>query len=154
MAARAKKKAGVGTMSAAGKRRAAKPAARSSAGPAAKRSAPKKASPAELVIPASMKPMVAAVEKLKGVTVEKGWGSSSVALKVRGKVFAMLVREGLVFKLPASRVDALVAALGAARFDPRGDGRVMKEWLVLPPEAKDRVALAREALEFVGAAAK
>jgi hypothetical protein len=107
----------------------------------------------ELVIPASMKPMVSAYSGSKGVTVEKGWGSSSVALKVRGKIFAMLVRGDLVLKLPSARVDQLVEA-GGRRFDPRGDGREMKEWAVLPASAPNRVKLAGEALEFVSAGGK
>lgn len=70
-------------------------------------------------------------------------------LKVKGKIFAMLNGEGLVVKLPKAQVDALVEAGVGERFDPRRDGRVMKEWLVVGTEA-DWLALAREALEFVG----
>jgi hypothetical protein len=55
----------------------------------------------------------------------KGFGSS--ALKVQGKIFAMLVRGRLVVKLPRQRVDALVASGGGERYDPRRDGRLMKE---------------------------
>jgi hypothetical protein len=102
----------------------------------------------ELVIPAAMKPVVAAFAKAKGVAVEKGWGADSVALKVKGKIFAMLVRGDLVLKLPSAKVDELVRA-GAKRFDPRRDGREMKEWAVLALDARDCVRLAREALEFV-----
>jgi hypothetical protein len=105
------------------------------------------------VVPASLKSVVAAVAGTAGVTVEKGWGSNSVALKVRGKIFAMLVRGDLVFKLPVATVDRLVAG-GAKRFDPRGDGRVMKEWVVLAVTAPGRVGLAREALAFVAGGAR
>jgi hypothetical protein len=97
-----------------------------------------------------MRPVVATFAKAKGVAVEKGWGADSVALKVKGKIFAMLVRGDLVLKLPAGTVDKLVRA-GAKRFDPRGDGREMKEWVVLAVDAPDRVRLSREALEFVSA---
>jgi hypothetical protein len=49
-------------------------------------------------------------------------------------------------------VDALIAAGDGERFDPRRDGRLMKEWLVVAPSAEARwLALAREALAFVGA---
>jgi len=121
----------------------------------AKRAATKRArSNEEVVVPASLKPVVAAFKGAKGFTVEKGWGSSSVALKARGKIFAMLMSEDLVFKLPAGRVDALVKAHGAKRFDPRRDGRVMKEWIVLPSSLPERVKLAREAFEFVAGGAK
>ena len=115
------------------------------------RAAPQRASAAALVIPDAMKPIVDAFAGVKAVSVEKGWGSNSVALKTRGKIFAMLVRGDLVLKLPGLTVDGIVAAHGARRFDPRGDGRVMKEWLVVPPNLRDRVKLAREAFEFVAA---
>ena len=72
-------------------------------------------------------------------------------LKVGGKIFAMLTQGRLVVKLPKARVDALVASGDGERFDPRRDGRVMKEWLTLDPTSQiDRLALAREALDFVG----
>ena len=74
------------------------------------------------------------------------------ALKVRGKIFAMPAHGTLVLKLPANRVDALVAAGLGTRFD-LGHGRVMKEWVALSASAKeDRwLALAREARAFVAA---
>lgn len=78
---------------------------------------------------------------------KQGFGSS--ALKVHGKIFAMLVTGRLVLKLPRQRVDALIAAGDGARFDP-GHGRLMKEWLsVEPASAADWLPLAREALAFV-----
>jgi hypothetical protein len=78
----------------------------------------------------------------------KGFGSSG--LKIHDKLFAMLVRDRLVVKLPKARVDALVAAGHGERFDPRRNGRVMKEWLVVAPgSAVDWLALAREAIAFV-----
>jgi len=49
-------------------------------------------------------------------------------------------------------VDALVAAGTGARFDPRHDGRLMKEWLSIDPASDlDWLALAQEAREFVAA---
>lgn len=75
----------------------------------------------------------------------------SNALKVGGKIFAMLVRGSLVVKLPRKRVDELVASGEGTRFDPRG-GRPMTEWLVLDPASRqDWLALATEALQYVGA---
>lgn len=74
----------------------------------------------------------------------------SAGLKVHNKIFAMLVRDRLVLKLPKARVDALVASGDGERYDPRHDGRVMKEWLVLAPaSALEWLPLAREALTFV-----
>ncbi|GAA5080765.1 hypothetical protein HNP84_006046 [Thermocatellispora tengchongensis] len=80
-----------------------------------------------------------------------GFGSS--ALKVGGRIFAMLVRGGLVVKLPSRRVEELVAAGAGERFDP-GHGRPMREWLaVAPSAAEDWLALVHEAREFVAALA-
>jgi TfoX/Sxy family transcriptional regulator of competence genes len=71
-------------------------------------------------------------------------------LKVGGKIFAMLVRGKLVVKLPRQRVDALIASGDGERFDPRHDGRLMKEWLVVEPSSHvEWLPLAREALAFV-----
>src|SRR5262249_23134609 len=102
----------------------------------------------DVVVPALMKPVVEAFANAKDVSVEKGWGADSVAMKTRGKIFLMLGRGDLVFKLPSARVHERVAG-GAKRFDPRQDGREMKEWLVVPLGTRDRVQLAREAFEFV-----
>ncbi|HLH75082.1 MAG TPA: TfoX/Sxy family protein [Chloroflexota bacterium] len=80
----------------------------------------------------------------------KRFGASG--LKVQNRIFAMLVNGRLVVKLPKERIDALVAAGDAERFDPRHDGRVMKEWAsVQPTSAEDWLLLAREAREFVAA---
>jgi hypothetical protein len=78
----------------------------------------------------------------------KGFGASG--LKVKGKIFVMLSRGRLMVKLPRQRVDALVAAGEGERFDPRRDGRLMKEWLSLEPTSKlEWLPLAKEALAFV-----
>ena len=70
----------------------------------------------------------------KDVTQE-GKGFGSTALKVNGKIFAMLTREHFVVKLPRQREDALVASGEGERFD-RDHGRVMTEWLSLEPGSK------------------
>ena len=76
----------------------------------------------------------------------RGFGRS--ALRFQGKIFAMLVRGRLVVKLPASRVDALVASGDGVRFDAN-KGTPMREWLSLNPESKqDWPAIAGEALSF------
>ena len=82
--------------------------------------------------------------------VQDGKGFGASALKARGKIFAMLSTRGeLVVKLPAGRVDALVASGDGERFDP-GRGRKMKEWLALAPTSPlDWSSLAAEALAFV-----
>jgi len=83
-----------------------------------------------------------------GPQAKRGFGSSE--LKINNKIFAMLVRDRLVVKLPRQRVDALIASGDGERFDPRRDGRLMKEWLALAPASEQEwLPLAREALEFV-----
>ena len=78
----------------------------------------------------------------------KKFGSSE--LKIHNKIFAMLVRGKLVVKLPKPRVDALVASEVGERFDPRRDGRLMKEWVVVDAISEEEwLSLAREAMEFV-----
>jgi len=85
-----------------------------------------------------------------GPQSNKGFGSS--ALRAHNKIFAVLAGGRLVVKLPTPRVDALVASGDGERFDPRRDGRLMKEWLALAPtSAEDWLPLAREALAFVAA---
>ena len=72
------------------------------------------------------------------------------ALKVDGRIFAMLSGGELVVKLPRERVDELVAAGTGKPFDA-GRGRVMKEWVAIAPDRSRRwAALAREARAFVG----
>lgn len=101
--------------------------------------------------------IVKALGRKPGVTHEaagaqgrKGFGSTG-QLKVDNRIFAMLVRGSLVVKLPRARVDALVKSGHGTRFDPRRNGRLMKEWLVVAPGSPaDWLALANEALQFVG----
>lgn len=77
----------------------------------------------------------------------------SVGLKVKGKVFAMVVKGRLVAKLPKSRVDALVDAGRGAHFDP-GHGKLMKEWVSVPPGEGSWLELAQEAHGFVKGGAR
>lgn len=85
---------------------------------------------------------------LDGPQAKKRFGSSE--LKVHNKIFAMLVRGKLVVKLPKLRVDALITSGAGERFDPRHDGRLMKEWVVLEPtSAEEWLSLAKDAMEFV-----
>ena len=80
----------------------------------------------------------------------EGKGFASMGLKVNGKSFVIFTRDKLVLKLPRERVEALVSSGAGERFDPRRNGRLMKEWLVLESSAEaDWVSLAQEALEFV-----
>jgi hypothetical protein len=86
--------------------------------------------------------------------VEQGTGFRRMpGLRTNKRIFAMLCRGELVVKLPRARVDELVAAGAAMRFEPRRDGRLMKEWATLPEEQNHNwEPLAREALQFVSVA--
>ncbi len=78
----------------------------------------------------------------------KKFGSSG--LKIHNKIFAMLVRGKIVVKLPKLRVDALLASGVGERFDPRHDGRLMKEWIAVEITSEEEVlSLAKEAMAFV-----
>ena len=82
---------------------------------------------------------------------KKSFGS--MGMRIKNKIFVMLVRGRLVVKLPAQRVDALIASGEGERFDP-GHGRLMKEWLVLNPASKQEwLPLAQEAMKFVASKA-
>ena len=77
----------------------------------------------------------------------RSFGSTS--LKANGRIFAMLVKDRLVLKLPARRVDELIEEGRGERFDP-GHGRLQKEWLSVRPDYPDDwLALATESEAFV-----
>jgi len=101
--------------------------------------------------PAALDPrfesVVKALAKERGVTYGgKGFGSS--ALKVGGKIFAMMSSKGeFDVKLSKARVDELVRDAAGSYFDP-GRGRLMKEWLAVSAGPKRWLPLAKEALAF------
>lgn len=75
--------------------------------------------------------------------------SSRHVLSVNRKIFAMLVRDKLVVKLPKARAEVLIGTGAAVAFEP-GKGRVMKEWIVLEmPDKKQWQALIREAFGYI-----
>ena len=77
-------------------------------------------------------------------------GFGSTALKTGGRIFAILAHDRLVVKLPAKRVEELVASGLGRRFDP-GHGRLQREWLdVDGDDFETWVGLATEAEAFVG----
>lgn len=103
-------------------------------------------------VPAAFAPVLRAFANQPGVTVGPGWGRGGIVLKRGGKIFTMLVRGDFVVRLPRARVDDLVTRGTGTRFDPRGDGRVMKEWLVVAASAaRQWPSLAREAFAFAQA---
>ena len=78
---------------------------------------------------------------------QRAFGATS--LKTDGKIFAMLVKDRLVVKLPAARVSELVDTGVGERFDP-GHGRIQKEWLsVVGDDPEAWRALATESEAFV-----
>ncbi len=75
--------------------------------------------------------------------------SARPGYRVGGKIFAMLLDDALVVKLPAGRCAALVAEGAAAPLTT--GGRPMREWVRMTgvPDAERWRALAEEALAFV-----
>lgn len=94
-------------------------------------------------------PIVEAFVKDRSVNRESRKGFGSGALKVNGKIFAMMSSKGkFVVKLSRKRVDELVSGCKGERFDP-GHGRIMKEWVVVGTREANWVELAKEARQFV-----
>jgi hypothetical protein len=80
-----------------------------------------------------------------------GSGFGRGAVRFQKKIFVMFVRGRLVLKLPAGRVDELVAASEGVRFDAN-KGTPMREWFSLDPESGlPWLPLANEALDFAEA---
>lgn len=92
-------------------------------------------------------PVVAAFATDRRVSQKRMFSSHNV-LNVNGKIFAMLVKNKIVVKLPRQRVDELVGARKGAYFDP-GHGRLMKEWVAVEAGKVNWVDLATEAFHFV-----
>ena len=85
-----------------------------------------------------------------GVTVpgsgRQGFGSS--ALKINNSIFAMLVGDRVVVKLPRTRVTELIESGVGEPFDA-GKGKPMKEWVGLLGDEGTCRQLVGEALSFV-----
>ena len=88
-----------------------------------------------------------------GVTPPPGGsGFGRGAVRFQNKIFAMFVRGRLVLKLPAERIDELVAAGDGVRFDAN-KGTPMREWLALDADSElPWLELAHEALDFARSA--
>jgi hypothetical protein len=84
----------------------------------------------------------------------RGKGFGSRALRVNGKIFAMMSRKDqFVVKLPPVRARELVLSGQGEFFDP-GHGRRMKEWVALLGARTPWIDLAQEAYRFVGGLAR
>ena len=87
---------------------------------------------------------------VSGVTVpEGGSGFGSNAIKINKSIFAMLVDDRLVVKLPATRVTELISSGDGVPFDA-GKGKPMKEWVGLEVDDDSCRQLVAEAMRFVG----
>jgi len=85
---------------------------------------------------------------------EQGRMLQSVGLKTSGKFFAFPTKGELVVKLPAARVEELIASGAGQPCNPRGQGRPMREWVRLtPPHEAACAAYVTEARDFVVAQA-
>ena len=85
-----------------------------------------------------------------GVTVPtRGSGFGSKAIKINKSIFAMLVNDRLVVKLPAGRVAQLISSGDGLPFDA-GKGKPMKEWVGLTVDDATCRVLVAEAMAFVG----
>ena len=83
---------------------------------------------------------------------KRAFGATS--LKTDGRIFAMLVKDRLVVKLPASRVTQLVEDGAGERFDP-GHGRIQREWLsVFTDDPEAWRSLATESQAYVARRAR
>jgi hypothetical protein len=87
---------------------------------------------------------------VSGVTVpEGGSGFGSQAIKINKSIFAMLVGERLVVKLPEARVAELISSAQGLPFDA-GKGKPMKQWVTLSVDDDAGRRLVAEAMAFVG----
>src|SRR5512141_1654523 len=86
---------------------------------------------------------------VSGVTVPAGGsGFGSNAIKINKSIFAMLVNDRLVVKLPGARVAELIAARDGVPFDA-GKDKPMKEWVGLTVDDATARRLVAEAVAFV-----
>ena len=70
------------------------------------------------------------------------------SLKTGKKMFVMLSKGNYVVKLPKERVEELISSGEGLPYDP-GNGRFMKEWVIIPIDYSDRwINYALEAKKF------
>ena len=76
-------------------------------------------------------------------------GSGRTRIKINKSIFAMLVNDRLVVKLPAGRVAELISSGEGLPFDA-GKGKPMKEGVSLTADDDTCRELVAEAMAFVG----
>ena len=77
----------------------------------------------------------------------------SPGLRTAGKFYAFAAAADVVVKLPAARVEELIAAGRGLACSPR-PGRPMKEWVrIAAPDEESCLSYLREARRFVSAGA-
>ena len=76
------------------------------------------------------------------------------SLKTKKKMFAMFSKGNYVVKLPKERMEELFSSGDGLPYDP-GNGRIMKEWVIIPTEYSDNwINYASEAKKFAKTLAK
>jgi hypothetical protein len=77
-------------------------------------------------------------------------GFARASLMKNGKMFASVRDDRLLLKLPADRVEELIASGLGLPFDAN-KGKPMREWVIVTAEAgPEWIALARESAAFAG----
>jgi len=86
----------------------------------------------------------------KKIEVSKMFGMP--CYKIKGKAFAGLFEEDMVFKLTGKDHEIALSLKGSKLFDPSRMGRAMKEWVQVQPKyMKQWEGLAGAALKYVSA---
>lgn len=107
-------------------------------------------------LPNPGKDAIAAFEKISADLVSESGGVRQTkmfgmpSLQVKGKMFAGVWGNALVFKLTGEEHKKALALKGAKLFDPSGMGRAMKEWVQIPAaHSRQWRKYARAAMEYV-----
>ena len=97
--------------------------------------------------------LVETLARTDGVSLGGQRGFGRGGLTVNGRLFATLHGSSLLLKLPAEQV-ALLIATGRGQMFDAGKGRPMREWVTVAfADGANWIALARDALAFVGGGA-
>lgn len=85
---------------------------------------------------------------LKGAEISQMFGKP--CFKIKGKAFACLFDNSMVFKLTGKSHELALGMKGSVLFDPSGKKRPMKEWIQVPFRHKvNWPGLAKEAMSYV-----